>query len=88
MRTRVAAGMIALFAAGWGPNDEAAQKCKQILEVQLTQAHIDHQICFCVYTDAYDYFWSGMVAHIPISDCNLPCFEQRHVPLAFPLVNF
>lgn len=61
---------------------DAFRRCKQTLEHQLTLAHVDPQKRLCVYTDAPDYFWSGIVSQTPVADSELLCASQRHEQLA------
>ena len=37
----------------------------------------------CVYTDAFDLLWSGIVTQVPHGDLQKPHLEQQHSPLAF-----
>lgn len=83
-RTRLAAGRVNLLSVGWcTDHEDASLRCKEALENQVTLAHVDIDKRLCVYTDASECFWSGLVTQIPMEDLSKLCYEQRHEPLAF-----
>lgn len=88
-RTRLVAGRISPQKVSQDSHHEAAfQRYKKVLAHQGTLAYIDPKKRLCIYIDASDYFWWGVVTQIPHSDGSLPCIDQRHKPLAFLLGQF
>jgi RNase H-like domain found in reverse transcriptase len=47
----------------------------------MTTAHPDPSKRVCVFTDASDAFYSGMITHVPEHHLDLPVHEQKHQPL-------
>lgn len=62
---------------------EALEKGKQALAQQVTLTHRDYNKMLCVFTDAYDHIWSGIIIQVPFVDTALPVEQQRHSPLGF-----
>ncbi len=46
-------------------------------------AHREPSMALCVYTDASDAFWAGVVTQCEPEDLNKEVEDQRHEPLAF-----
>lgn len=46
-------------------------------------AHVDFEKRLCVFTNASEFLWSGVVTRVPTEDLSLSSAEQRHEPLAF-----
>lgn len=83
-RTKRAVSRVQLASLGWGPTELAAfEACKKALAHQVTLVHRDVNQRLCVYTDASDMAWSGILTQVPTVDLNKPHKEQRHAPLAF-----
>ncbi len=83
-RTRRALTSISLNALGW--NNEhirSFQNCKEVLAHQCTLVHRDESKRLCLFTDANDNVWSGILTQVPHSDTKLPFKDQRHEPLGF-----
>lgn len=83
-RTKRAAARIQLSAIGRSTTeDDAFDKCKQALVAQVTLTHRDVAMRLCVYIDASDLVWSGVVTQLPPGDLSKPHVDQRHHPLTF-----
>jgi len=83
-RTKVRVARVTLADAGWTNSHTITfQACKEALAAQVKLAHRDFSKRLCVFTDASDSVWSGVITQIPLSDINLPHNEKRHQPLAF-----
>lgn len=83
-RTRLAAGKLPLSSSHWGqPESDAFDLCKQALENQVTLTHRDLSKRLCVFTDASELLWSGIVTQVPFGDLAKPFVDQRHAPLCF-----
>jgi len=83
-RTRTAAARIQLSDLGWSQTElEAFNNCKNAVAHQVTLSHPDPKKRLCVYTDASDYVWSGIVTQTPREDIHLDHVDQRHQPLSF-----
>lgn len=88
-RTKFAVGRIILANLGSGMTQENAfWRCKTALEHQVTFAHPDDSICLCVYTDASDLTWSGIVTQVSPADILKDHVYQRHQPLVIPSDRF
>jgi len=83
-RTKQTVARYKLSAFGWGtPEQDAFEACKTALARQVTLSHRDETQRLCIYTDASDTVWSGIVTQVPPIDLSKPHSEQRHSPLAF-----
>lgn len=83
-RTKRATACIKLIDVGWSNIEQTAfDSCKRALETQVTLAHHDVQKRLCVYTDACDTVWSGVITQVPYEDLSKDHADQRHDPLAF-----
>jgi RNase H-like domain found in reverse transcriptase len=49
----------------------------------MTTAHPDPKQRICVFTDASDAFYSGIITQVPEHHLDLPVHDQQHQPLAF-----
>jgi RNase H-like domain found in reverse transcriptase len=49
----------------------------------MTTAHPDPKQRVCVFTDASDAFYSGMITQVPENHLDLPVYDQQHQTLAF-----
>ena len=83
-RKKSAVNRLTLTTAGWSQVEtDAFDSAKHALEHQVTLAHRDDTRRLCVYTDASDHLWSGMVTQVPPEDLRKPHVDQRHQPLCF-----
>ena len=83
-RKKSAVSRVLLFKSGWSSKEsDAFRLAKSALEHQVTLAHRNVDCRLCVYTDASDFLWSGMVTQIPFEDIKKPHADQRHQPLCF-----
>ena len=83
-RTKKSINKIALSMLSWGPTHEATfRKLQDSLRSAVTLAYPDPDKMICIFTDASDRYWSGVVTQCDPEDLNLPIGEQNHVPLAF-----
>jgi RNase H-like domain found in reverse transcriptase len=49
----------------------------------MTTAHPDPSKRFCLFTDASNAFYYGMITQVPEHHLDLPVHDQQHQPLAF-----
>lgn len=83
-RTKRAVARVLLSDLGWGRSEmNAFIECKNALANQVRLSHRDANLRLCVYTDASEIAWSGIVTQVPYEDLNLPHAKQQHKPLAF-----
>ena len=83
-RTRTAAARVRLTDLGWSQTEQDAfNNCKNAVAHQVTLSHPDPKKRLCVYIDASDYVWSGIVTQVPRKDIHLDHMDQRHGPLCF-----
>ena len=69
---------------GWSEHEEDAfQACKIALRERVVLAHRDHCKRICIYVDASDLSWAGIVWQIPFCDIHLPHSDQAHEPWSF-----
>ena len=79
-----AVSRVKLQNLGWGaPEVSAFESSKAALAKQVTLSHRDPLRRLCVYTDASDEVWSGIVTQVPYQDLDKPRKDQNHEPLAF-----
>jgi len=62
---------------------EAFEKIKLALEQSVTLAHPDPEKLLCLFTDASETHWSGVLTQIPASEVNEEIQNQGHEPLSF-----
>ena len=83
-RTKRSVSCVQLASQGWGKTElDAFEVCKKVLANHVTLAHRDPTQRLCVYTDASDLAWAGILTQVPMSDINKTHQQQRHAPLAF-----
>lgn len=83
-RTRLSVAKVSLANTGWSAeHDMAFRACKEALQYQVTLAHVDFSKRLCVFTDASELHWSGVVTQIPLADLSSAAAYQRHEPLDF-----
>ena len=81
--TRSIRGM-PLSSLSWGTeHTECFEQLQDSLREAVELAHVDPAKQICVFTDASDLYWSGVVTQVDPADLTLPLEEQRHQPLAF-----
>lgn len=82
-RTKRAVGRVSLDTVGWTPEHTIAfDACKTAITARVHLAHRDESKRLCIYTDASDTHWPGIVTQVPYSDLSLPHADQSHDPLA------
>lgn len=68
----------------WGtPHINAFKSVQESLREAVKLAYVDPDKVTCVFTDASDKHWSGVVTQTSPSELQKPASEQRHEPLAF-----
>ena len=83
-RTKRAVAKISLKEAGWNKgHDIAFTRVKKALAGAVRLAHPDHSKAFCLFTDASEQHWSGVLTQLSQDSLDLPFNEQAHEPLAF-----
>lgn len=83
-RTKRSVSQVNLNAHGWSKVErDCFERCKKALAHQVTRTHRDESKRLCVYTDASDHTWSGIMTQIPLEDMVLKHSEQKHELLAF-----
>lgn len=64
-RTRRAVATVQLATLGWGKQElESFQRCKKALVDLITLAFRDEGQRLCIYTDAWDSNWAGVVTQV------------------------
>eukprot|EP00178_Gracilaria_changii_P000257 TRINITY_DN1027_c0_g1_i1.p2 TRINITY_DN1027_c0_g1~~TRINITY_DN1027_c0_g1_i1.p2 ORF type:complete len:1106 (+),score=114.18 TRINITY_DN1027_c0_g1_i1:5972-9289(+) len=83
-RTKRAVAAVQLETLGWSETElNAFHNCKEALSRLVTLAHCDDRLRLCIYTDASDTNWSGIVTQVPYEDLSKPHKLQRHSRLSF-----
>ena len=83
-RTKRAVTRVRLDTLGWGKTElDAFESCKHALAHQVTLAHRDPSQRLCVYTDASDMAWSGIITKVQHVQVHWSHVEQEHSLLAF-----
>ena len=83
-RTKKSIRKTALSSLSWGPqHEETFFNLQYSLKTAVTLSYPDPEKSICIFTDASERFWSGVVTQCNEADLNLPPSEQRHEPLAF-----
>ena len=82
--TKRAASKVILRTVGWGQEHSKAFKdLNQALQYAATLAHPDPRKLLCLFTEASDNHWSGVLTQVPLIELDLPFNEQHHEPLSF-----
>lgn len=69
---------------GWTSElSDAFLNCQKAIAQRVTLAHLDSNKSLCVYTDASDSHWPGILMQVPIADLADTHANQRHDPLTF-----
>jgi RNase H-like domain found in reverse transcriptase len=63
--------------------EKAFRQLQEDVQTLMTTAHPDLKQRVCVFTDASDLFYSGMITQVPEHHLDLPVHDQQHQPLAF-----
>lgn len=76
-RTKRAVARVSLDALGWTPElSSAFESCKRAFIDRVTLAPRNECKRMCIYTDASDMHWSGIVTQVPLSDLSLTSRES------------
>lgn len=83
-RTKRAIKKIPLTEPIWTDTHVRSFKClRDGIRDSVTLAHADEDKILCLFTDASENRWAGIVTQIPPEDESLPFDKQRHEPLLF-----
>lgn len=83
-RTKRAVSRINLDTLGWqAVHSSAFNDCKNAIIHRATLSHRDTTKRLCLYTDASESHWSGILTQVPYTQLQLPHAKQDHEPLAF-----
>ena len=83
-RTRKASEKVELSEVGWEEKHAAAfTALKNALRTAVQLSHPDQSKLFCLFTDASEDHWSGVLTQISPNSFSVPFIEQEHEPLAF-----
>jgi len=83
-RTKRSIQKIALSTLSWGPvHENTFLKLQDSLRTAVKLTYPDPQKATCIFTDASDKYWSGIVTQCDEEPLKLPIGEQKHQPLAF-----
>ncbi|KAH9100833.1 hypothetical protein Ae201684P_007025 [Aphanomyces euteiches] len=83
-RTRQKVSKIPLSEAGWdGSHVECLAACKKVLGQAVTLAHPKSDKLVCVFADASDLHWGGVVTQIPPEQADRELDALQHEPLMF-----
>jgi RNase H-like domain found in reverse transcriptase len=64
-------------------HQQAFEEMQKQLQKLPVVAHPDPEKVLCVFSEASDKYFSGVITQIPNGDLDLPVAEQHHQPLAF-----
>jgi transposase InsO family protein len=82
-RKKTAAAKINLVDAGWTATTTATYRGVQAALMESVRlSHVDSAQQLCMFTDASDKFWAGILTQVPHVDMDRPLAEQRHQLLA------
>ena len=88
-RTKRSIKNIPLTTLGWTDEHEATfHGLQRTLREHLKLAHRQPDLALCIYTDASDKFWAGIVTQCEPSELHKAAHEQIHQPLAFISAEF
>ena len=83
-RSKRNAARILLKTVQWGHiEEECFEKCKQAVKSQVLLVHRDNTKRLCLFTDASDTGWAGILTQIPANQVGTDHEIQDHQPLAF-----
>jgi hypothetical protein len=82
-RTKKKATSVSLEGRWTKMCEKAFRQLPDDILILMTTAHPDPKQRICVFTDASDEFYSGMITQVPEYHLDLPVHDQQHQPLAF-----
>jgi len=83
-RTKKSIKKIALRTLSWGPVQEKAfSDLQDSLRIAVTLSYPKPEKVICVFTDASERYWSGVVTQCCADVLKKPSNRQQHEPLAF-----
>jgi RNase H-like domain found in reverse transcriptase len=82
-RTKKKATSVSLEGRWTKTCEKAFRQLQEDILTLMTTAHPDPKQRICVFTDASDAFYSGMITQVPEHHLDLPVHDQQHQPLAF-----
>lgn len=83
-RTKRAVERVSFRSIGWNHKEKNAfELCKQAILHRTTLAHRDEAKRLCIYTNASNTHWAGIVTQVPYDQQSRPHAKQEHEPLAF-----
>lgn len=83
-RTKRAVLQVIFSAIGWEQNHiNAFEACKRAVIHCTTLARCDETKRFCIYTEASDFYWSGIVTQIQRDQLSCPHADKYYESLAF-----
>jgi hypothetical protein len=82
-RTKKKATSVSLEGKWTKTCEKAFRQLQEDILTLMTTAHPDPKQRVCVFTDASDAFYSGMITQVPEHHLDLPVQDQQHQPLAF-----
>ncbi|MDR3427814.1 reverse transcriptase domain-containing protein [Silvimonas sp.] len=75
---------VSLAAVGWNEtHSRAFNELNRVLARETERAYPDDTQALCVFTDASDLHWAGVITQVPPEQLALPLDQQHHSPLAF-----
>lgn len=83
-RTKKSIKNIKLRELSWGAtHTKSFESLQESLRDAVRMSYVDPKKVICVFTDASDKFWAGIVTQTNLRDLSKPIEQQRHEPLAF-----
>lgn len=83
-RTKQCAAKISMSETRWNEaHDSVFEEVKIALKESVTLAHPDPRKALCLFTDASDTHWGGVLTQVPHPDLDIRFENQRHEPLSF-----
>jgi RNase H-like domain found in reverse transcriptase/Integrase zinc binding domain len=82
-RTKKKATSVSLDGRWTTECEKAFRSLREDIRTLMTTAHPDPSKRVCVFTDASDAFYSGMITQVLEHHLDLPVHDQQHQPLAF-----
>jgi transposase InsO family protein len=75
---------VTLAEAGWSElHSETFCRVNEAVAQSVTLSYPEDDKVLCVFTDASDTHWAGVVTQVAIAERSKPILEQQHSPLAF-----
>ena len=79
-----AADKIILSTIGWSDvHTDAFKRINTAIANSVTLAYPSGKLSLCVFTDASDLHWGGVITQCEPAELDLPVTDQQHQPLAF-----